>query len=160
VWSAVGLGKGPGRLAGSCLILTRFLPSRPLLCHSSPIFSAPTVLRDPSQPQSGVIGVVIEVFVVIVKHLLRGGEFGVEGAYPSHSVVFATGSTSLCHLGSIRTRSEIFSRRVKPAKFGVPDCWMPQRAMLRDRQHLPIAVPLAQPHCAEMADCSLTFSCL
>jgi hypothetical protein len=31
----------------------------------------------------GVIGVVIEVFMLFVEYLLRRGEFDVEGAYPS-----------------------------------------------------------------------------
>jgi hypothetical protein len=62
----------------------------------------------------GVIGVMIKVFVLFVGHLLRGGEFNLEGAYPSYSVVLATRLTSFCHLGNIRRRSNLIAGEIMP----------------------------------------------
>jgi hypothetical protein len=70
----------------------------------------------------GVIGVMIEVVVLFVEHLLRGGKFDREGAHPPYiSAGLATKSASLRPLGIIRRRSKVWSRMIELARSGVSD---------------------------------------
>jgi hypothetical protein len=64
-----------------------------------------------------VVGVLVEFFVLFIKHLLCSGKLDVEGAHPSYSVVF-TAKAAACYI-KVFTGGPRKLEKVDLAKTGV-----------------------------------------